>query len=161
LQTYQQSTIELEFDYDSYNLTAPPNQRMPVWQHEMTMPGWNELCIGMDLSNSTISSLVNGRISPAASVSSLSIFTTQLFATSTVVLLTEVLSLFNFYRVSMSKVVPGSSGDLLAWNISQWRYDKLGRQTKIMKADIYSPKGGLHFLAVPAKLNFFQAVRDC
>jgi hypothetical protein len=130
---------------------------MPAWTFDVSMPGWNELCIGFDLVASKVSSSVNGLIGSAVVVNGVSAAMKSLLTTSKITMTSELFSEFNFYSLPISKIVSGSSGNLLSWNINHWVWDKMAMTTTVSKTEIYSP-GGPRYLAIQAALNFHDAV---
>jgi hypothetical protein len=125
----------------------------------VSIPGWNQLCIGINLNTSAVGSSINGQISQkVTTVSGISDKVTKLLSTSTITLYVEMFTQFKIYSLPVNQVVPGSSADLLDWNIADWDWDPLAREvTTFTKADINS-LGGTRYLAIPSKFNFRDAV---
>ena len=126
---------------------------------QIDIPSWYRLCIGIDLSTSKITSSVNGNInSTVVTVKSISDPTKSLSSTK-IMIIAELFSEFNIYSKPINLIVPSSSGDLLAWNISQWEKDSMAGDSTVSKADIDSPRE-IQYLAIKSDLNFQEAVSD-
>ena len=126
---------------------------------QIDIPSWYRLCIGIDLSTYKITSSVNGKInSTAVTAKSISDPTKSLSSTK-IMIIAELFSEFHIYSKPINLTVPSSSGDLLAWNISEWEKDSMARDSTVSKADIDSPRG-TQYLAVKSDLNFKEAVSD-
>ena len=126
---------------------------------QIDIPSWYRLCIEIDLSTSKITSSVNGNInSTVVTVKSISDPTKSLSST-TIMLIAELFSEFHIYSKPINLIVTSSSGDLLAWNISEWKKDSMARDSIVRKPDIDAPRG-TQYLAIKSDLNLLEAVSD-
>jgi len=139
-------------------LLTTSTDNTPVWAFEVFLPGWNALCFEIDRAASGVRCSVNGQTGSQEVVDFLSLAVTYLLADTTIYMSwSELFTEFNFYSRPLSKIVPGSGGDLLAWNIQHWKLRPHARKITVDKTDIYLP-GRPRYLAVPVNLNFQDAV---
>ena len=128
----------------------------------LTFPSWNQYCLGLDLTTSTVSFSVNGNMTATAlPIPSLST-TSSIILNSKLVMTSEMFSFVNIHSLALAKVDPAAVGSALAWLAADWSNPNSGTNpvTSWAKAEILGIDGR-RLLVVPAVLNFADAVTTC
>ena len=128
----------------------------------LTFPSWNQYCLGLDLTTSTVSFSFNGNMTATAlPIPSLST-TSSIILNSKLVMTSEMFSFVNIHSLALAKVDPTAVGSALAWLAADWSVTNSPTLTltSLAKTEILG-KGSSQLIAVPAVLNFADAVTTC
>ena len=126
------------------------------------LPTWKQYCLGLDLTSSTASFAINGLII----VSSLAMpglsKAASIILNSKLVMTSEMFSFVNIHSLALAKVDPTAVGSALAWLAADWSVTNSPTNplTSLAKTEILG-KGSSQLIAVPAVLNFADAVTTC
>jgi hypothetical protein len=124
------------------------------------LPGWNNLCVGINLVTSNVTASVNDQLSPTVTTMKDIPGPNKVDLSSTSVTVTsELFTEFQIYSKPIDQIVTNSEGDLLPWKADQWIRHQMAVVKALKRSDIDSPKE-TRYLAVASELNYHEAVSN-
>jgi hypothetical protein len=124
------------------------------------LPGWNRVCVGINLITSNVTASVNGQLSPnVTTVKDIPGPNKAVLSNTSVAVISELFTEFQIYSKPIGQIVTNSAGDLMPWKADQWTRHQMAVVKAVKKSDIDSPKE-TRYLAVASELNFLEAVSN-
>jgi len=130
----------------------------------MVIPSWNQFCLNLNISASTVSLSVNRNNTVVAMPISGLFSPAAIILNSRISVTSEMFSNVNLYNQSLGSIDYTAPGNILAWDVSDWKYNtSIANVSSVIQKETAEVLGNPTFtyLMMSASLTMAEAVNIC